>query len=119
VDIFYLTKYGTASYPTQIPVKYPKAGYTNPTVELLVYNLASNVTGAVDFDFGQEYLIVQLAWIDNANVATRLTNRIQNMSQLYRVDTTSLAATAVSGQSSQTGWVEYVSAAVLIPRLPA
>lgn len=109
VDIFYITTYGTAPYPTQLPVKYPKPGFTNPTVELKIFNIAAGVTGSVSFDFGdQEFLIVQLAWIDTTSLATRLTNRVQNLSQLYTVNSATLNATMVSQQSSSTGWIEYV-----------
>jgi len=108
VDIFYLTKFGTAAYPTQIPVKYPKPGYTNPTVELLIFDIASGVTGPVNFAVEGEFLIVQVAWIDNDAVAARLTNRVQSLSQLYRVDPASLTATMISSQSAPAGWIEYV-----------
>ena len=108
VDIFYLTKYGLDAYPTQIPVKYPKPGYTNPTAELLIFDIASGVTGPVDFAVEGEFLIVQVAWIDTSAVAARLTNRVQSLSQLYRVNADSLTADMISSQSAPAGWIEYV-----------
>ncbi len=93
VPEFSMDVFGNELYPSKDTFKYPKAGETNATVSLHIYDIASAETKAVDLSGFQNYYIPRLEWTPEANVlAVQTTNRKQNDINLLFVDGTSAEA---------------------------
>lgn len=117
------------SYPEEIVIKYPKAGYPNPTVSLHIYSIANNASvmvnnnatsvgvAAVDddnesVDFADnDRLITQVVWTTSTHehLAFKQTNRVQDHEKTIIV---TLAANDIKSKVSNEykpndgGWVE-------------
>jgi len=90
VPEFSMDVFGNELYPSKDTFKYPKAGETNATVSLHIYDVTSADTKAVDLSGFQNYYIPRLEWTPEANVlAVQTTNRKQNDVNLLFVDGTS------------------------------
>ena len=93
VPEFSMDVFGNELYPSKDTFKYPKAGETNATVSLHIYDVASTETKAVDLSGFQNYYIPRLEWTPEANIlAVQTTNRKQNDINLLFVDGTSAEA---------------------------
>ncbi len=74
-------------YPEQYRFKYPKAGETNSTVTLNVYQLDKKSSKKVNLDNGYEY-IPRIKWTKTANtLSVQTLNRQQNDFQLFFYNT--------------------------------
>ncbi|KAI8583529.1 hypothetical protein K450DRAFT_221602 [Umbelopsis ramanniana AG] len=121
------------SYPQELVIKYPKAGYPNPTVSLHVYSLADDTSvmvnqnstsvgiAAVDdevVDFADnDRLITQVVWTTTTHdhLVYKQTNRVQDHEKTITVSlptTGKTTATAMTSKVSKEykpedgGWVE-------------
>jgi len=66
-------------YPSQYRFKYPKAGEVNSTVEILIYDLASNEIIEADIEVEDEFYIPRIKWTKDENVlSVQRMNRHQN-----------------------------------------
>ncbi|WP_442846544.1 S9 family peptidase [Leeuwenhoekiella sp. H156] len=93
VPEFSMDVFGKELYPSQDVFKYPKAGETNATVSLHIYDLEDQNTKAVDLSGFQNYYIPRLEWTPDADVlAVQTTNRKQNDVNLLFVDGASAKA---------------------------
>ncbi|RXG14665.1 dipeptidyl-peptidase-4 [Leeuwenhoekiella aestuarii] len=93
VPEFSMDIFGNELYPSKDTFKYPKAGETNATVSLHIYDVASAETKNVDLSGFQNYYIPRLEWTPDANVlAVQTTNRKQNDINLLFVDAASAKA---------------------------
>ncbi|PHQ28169.1 S9 family peptidase [Leeuwenhoekiella nanhaiensis] len=93
VPEFSMDVFGKELYPSQDVFKYPKAGETNATVSLHIYDLEDQNTKEVDLSGFQNYYIPRLEWTPDADVlAVQTTNRKQNDVNLLFVDGASAKA---------------------------
>ena len=93
VPEFSMDVFGQELYPSQDVFKYPKAGETNATVSLHIYNLENQMTQEVNLAGFQNYYIPRLEWTPDAEVlAVQTTNRKQNDVNLLFVDGASAKA---------------------------
>lgn len=93
VPEFSMDVFGKELYPDQDVFKYPKAGETNATVSLHIYDLEDKDTKKVDLSGFQNYYIPRLEWTPDADVlAVQTTNRKQNDVNLLFVDADSAKA---------------------------
>ena len=87
VPEFSMDVFGKGLYPTKDTFKYPKAGETNATVSLNIYDLSDAKTTQVDLGDFENYYIPRLEWTPDANIlAVQTTNRKQNDVNLLFVD---------------------------------
>ena len=87
VPEFSMDVFGKELYPDQDVFKYPKAGETNATVSLHIYDLEDENTQEVDLSGFQNYYIPRLEWTPDADVlAVQTTSRKQNDVNLLFVD---------------------------------
>lgn len=86
VKEFSMTMYGTL-YPGEYTYKYPKAGETNSTVSIHVYDLEKKNTLPVDVGPEKDQYIARMKWTNNPGQLTlyRL-NRLQNKGELLLVN---------------------------------
>ncbi len=86
VKEFNLTYYGTL-YPKEEKYKYPKAGETNSTVEIYIYNVASGKAVKADVNKEADQYIPRIKWTsDNSKLCVMRLNRLQNLLELYAVN---------------------------------
>jgi dipeptidyl-peptidase 4 len=66
-------------YPSQYRFKYPKAGEANSTVEIFIYDLATNKIIEADIEVEDEFYIPRIKWANDENVlSVQRMNRHQN-----------------------------------------
>ncbi|MBK8413596.1 MAG: S9 family peptidase [Bacteroidetes bacterium] len=86
VKEFNLTYYGTL-YPKEEKYKYPKAGETNSTVEIYIYNIATGKAVKADVNKEADQYIPRIKWTsDNSKLCVMRLNRLQNLLELYAVN---------------------------------
>ena len=77
----------TGLYPSQSQFKYPKAGETNSTVEVFIYDLDSNKTIKANIDSEEKFYIPRIKWTPDENVlSVQRMNRHQNKLDFILVD---------------------------------
>ena len=77
----------TDLYPSQSQFKYPKAGETNSTIELFIYDLDSNKTIKAKIDSKEEFYIPRIKWTLDENIlSVQRMNRHQNQLDFILVD---------------------------------
>lgn len=88
VPEFSMDIYGTQLYQTQQVFKYPKAGETNSTVTLHVYNFDTNKTEEIQVDKPYtDFYIPRIKWTNNPNVlSAQYLNRHQNNLDLWLIN---------------------------------
>ncbi len=85
VPEFSMDVYGSALYQSQEVFKYPKAGETNATVSLHMFDVKSNNITKVNLN--NPYYIPRIKWMNNANyLSVQTLNRHQNKLQLLAVN---------------------------------
>jgi dipeptidyl aminopeptidase len=79
------------SYPREISIRYPKAGFPNPVVSLRISTTTDDGSDvAVVFEEGDAFaddnrLIVEVKWLDNEMILVRLMNRVQDHQRVFIV----------------------------------
>ncbi|MFN2316151.1 MAG: DPP IV N-terminal domain-containing protein [Gemmatimonadales bacterium] len=104
----------TELYSTIYTEAYPKAGYTNPGVELFVYDLATRQITRIDHRDGQPltdevmgHYVYGIEWSpDGAELLVNRTNRWQNIMELAACSPQTGACRTVVREEWPTGWVE-------------
>tara|TARA_B100001093_G_scaffold520174_1_gene613326 strand:- start:142 stop:2310 length:2169 start_codon:yes stop_codon:yes gene_type:complete len=77
----------TDLYPSQSQFKYPKAGETNSTVELFIYDLNSKKTTKANINVEEEFYIPRIKWtLDEGVLSVQRMNRHQNQLDFIFVD---------------------------------
>lgn len=77
----------TDLYPSQSQFKYPKAGETNSTVEIFIYDLNSKKTTKANINVEEEFYIPRIKWTLDENVlSVQRMNRHQNQLDFILVD---------------------------------
>jgi len=83
-------------YPSQYRFKYPKAGEANSTVEIFIYDLASNKIVEADIEVEDEFYIPRIKWTMDENVlSVQRMNRHQNNLDFILVNATDGSAKTI------------------------
>ncbi|EDX10461.1 GD14501 [Drosophila simulans] len=104
-------------YPLHQVIAYPKAGSSNPRVELVMVDLKRAVAGG-DFvtvmpvppalNTETDYIVTVVSWVDDDNVLSIWMNRIQNAAYVVTFD--GLNRKVIYSAISETGWVDLYTA---------
>ncbi|MCX7550868.1 S9 family peptidase [Xanthomarina sp. F2636L] len=88
VPEFSMDVYGSELYPTQDVFKYPKAGETNATVSLYLYNLTTDKASEIEVNKEySDFYIPRIKWTNNPDVlSAHFLNRHQNELDLWLID---------------------------------
>ncbi|ORX95337.1 hypothetical protein K493DRAFT_324651 [Basidiobolus meristosporus CBS 931.73] len=112
------------SYPSEVIIRYPKAGYPNPTVSLHIYHLnAENGPLAVEFPATDgldpaEMIIGEVKWLTEKDdlLLVRVSNRIQNKHWIFIVDGQSgMAKLTRREAATDEGWLDWHQAVSYVP----
>ena len=98
-------------YPDDIPLKYPKAGTTNPTVELRVESLESLSANHVVLNPPQDlasadHLYTSAKFISNDVISVVWMNRVQNQEIVMECVAATGDCTEKSRMSEDSGWLD-------------
>ncbi|KAL0569669.1 Dipeptidyl peptidase 4 [Marasmius crinis-equi] len=108
------------SYPSELPIRYPKVGTKNPTVEFWLLHVSAVLNGTspqealqkIDFagqTFPEDEVIVgEVAWVteNHGNVIFRTFNRVQDLEKLVLVDVESGEGKVVRERDGTDGWID-------------
>lgn len=112
--------YDADSYPDEVVMKYPKAGFDNPIVTTHVYSieealrsLPSITTVSYEGEFDdKDRLVTEVAWAGNDHLLVRQTNRISDIMKMVLYDVALNSANVVrevNAADLDGGWFEVVS----------
>ncbi|HAA15392.1 MAG TPA: S9 family peptidase [Cytophagales bacterium] len=74
-------------YPEDYRFKYPKAGETNSTVTISVYDMASKQSVTMDIGSETDIYIPRIYWVDNETLSIIRMNRLQNELEILHANT--------------------------------
>jgi dipeptidyl-peptidase-4 len=98
-----LQRWGKTLYPTDYRFKYPKAGETNSTVEIWIYNLDNKQKIKADIGTEKDIYIPRVKWTADANILSiRKLNRLQNNLEVLHTHAATGASTVVLNEKSET-----------------
>lgn len=120
----YYVQDGHEDYPETVSIKYPKAGYANPTVELVVAHLESptNValrthTANLESHKIKESLITDVLWVSDDYILVKSTNRASDLLEVFLVSTQDDAqAELVRTHTADNAWFEVLARTSFVPR---
>lgn len=117
----YYVQNGHEDYPELVSIKYPKPGYPNPTVELVVAHLLgdrASVHGTLlDSEEIEDKLITEVLWVSDDLILVKATNRASDVREVFLIATEKEAeAKHIRTDRAQNSWFEVTSNAVFVPR---
>eukprot|EP00095_Tigriopus_kingsejongensis_P009977 maker-scaffold17_size721972-snap-gene-5.18 protein:Tk09977 transcript:maker-scaffold17_size721972-snap-gene-5.18-mRNA-1 annotation:"hypothetical protein DAPPUDRAFT_307138" len=126
VDVMPLQVYGQPNrlefqYPIPTPLSYPKAGRTNPFVNVYVADVSRSSTGrsprsylleAPSYFSDKEKIIYAVTWASNNEVSLTWENRHQNYSIVSICDVTAASCRDSLVMTEPNGWLELDQAPV-------
>ncbi|CAH1183189.1 unnamed protein product [Phaedon cochleariae] len=98
-------------YPTEVQIKYPKVGTPNPIVSVYIYEIAMGMNIELELpptssiQNPNDYILYDLTWISDYEVAMISTNRIQNQSAIVRCFINGTCHEE-SFSTAENGWLE-------------
>lgn len=115
----YYVQDGHEDYPKTVWIKYPKPGYPNPKVDLMVYELGG-VAEQAAFGAGaiEDKLITEVLWVSDSQLLVKALNRASDTLQKYIVSVSDALETLLVETRHTKGWFEVTSSAKHIPRDP-
>lgn len=120
-----------SSYPLVENIKYPKAGFENPIVDIIIYDVSKDVIKslpAADPFYNDEHisntdrLITEVMWVGNEEVLVRVTNRESDILKVFVVscpssslDMYSIVSRFEDGRNDKS-WFEISHNTIYIPK---
>jgi len=103
VKEFEMAEYNASLYPTIYKFKYPKAGETNSTVSILIYDLKTGQTRPADIGTETDQYIPRIKWTaDPETLSIQRMNRLQNKLELLFCNASTGASKTILTESSKT-----------------
>lgn len=123
-SIPYYVQAGHDQYPEVRSIKYPKPGYPNPSVEVVVAQLPRTSGGAffthvakLHSDKITEKLITEVLWVSDDYVLIKTTNRASDVMEVFLVSADSNAeAQLIRSHEAHDSWFEVTSNAIFVPK---
>lgn len=108
-------------YPSNLDIRYPKVGETNPTVTFHLLKAGEETPAKVEFESfaPEDLLITEVAWVtdDHSHVIFRTMNRVQDLEKLVLVDVEGGGKTKIVRERDGTdGWIDNNLAITYIPK---
>lgn len=108
VPFFNLTFYGNQLYPAETQYKYPKAGETNSTVDIYIYELETGKKVKADINSEQDQYIARINWSEVAGkLSIQRLNRHQNKLDLLLADATTGKTTILFTETTDKYFEKY------------
>lgn len=117
----YYVQNGHEDYPELVSIKYPKPGYPNPTVELVVAHI-SDSDAAVHATLLEsveikDKLITEVLWVSDYFILVKTTNRASDVREVFLVSTeVDAKARHIRTDRASNSWFEVTNNAVYVPK---
>lgn len=115
----YYVQEGFEEYPELVSIKYPKPGYPNPEVDLVLYNVDETDDSAqimklhTSFD---DKLITEVLWVSDEYLLVKTTNRASDIMEIFMVSSKEGSeGKLVRKHHAKSSWFEVTSNAIYIP----
>lgn len=123
-SIPYYVQENYEDYPEYRKIKYPKAGYANPVVDLVVYELNSaskkltDNINIMDFDLSEieDRLITEVIWVSDNFLLVKISNRASDVLEIYLVTADTHKSKLVRKQDAKNSWFEITSNTLYVPK---
>ncbi|KAM9925612.1 hypothetical protein OXX59_003759 [Metschnikowia pulcherrima] len=122
-QIPYYVQAGHEQYPEMRSIKYPKPGYPNPGVEVVVALLPPTSGGAyttnvakLESEVISEKLITEVLWVADDSVMVKTSNRASDILEVFLVSVESGSASLVRSSRAEKAWFEVTDNAVFVPQ---
>ncbi|OBA20256.1 hypothetical protein METBIDRAFT_78699 [Metschnikowia bicuspidata var. bicuspidata NRRL YB-4993] len=129
----YYVQPGHDEYPEVRSIKYPKPGYANPSVDVIVAQLPKTLGGAFSVHVARlpsekisDKVVTEVLWVSEDFVMVKTTNRASDIMEVFLVSADAstgpntlepgAAAQLVRTQHAENSWFEVTSNAVYVPR---
>ncbi|RLV91636.1 Dipeptidyl aminopeptidase B [Spathaspora sp. JA1] len=113
----YYTHEGNQDYPEISKVKYPKAGYPNPIVDVLTYDLTSEKLDEHALKSHaikpKDRLITEVVWIGES-ILVKTTNRASNKQEIFLIDEKNVDL--IRSEHVSNSWFEISSNTIFVPK---
>ncbi|KAK9766567.1 Dipeptidyl peptidase 4 [Basidiobolus ranarum] len=119
---------GDDPYVKEVSMRYPKPGFANPLVSVMLYNIYDNqpptpFTPIAPISFGdgfspEDTLIVEVVWMTSTSthLMVRMMNRVQDKLRMFLVDVAKKTTSLVRTEDSDDGaWIETHQTLQFIP----
>ncbi|CCD23911.1 dipeptidyl aminopeptidase NDAI_0C02510 [Naumovozyma dairenensis CBS 421] len=108
-------------YPEMRPIKYPKSGTPNPTVDLWIYNLVDQSSHPTDVNLQHMHaespvLITEVKWINNESLIAKISDRSSDILKVLLIDADLKKTEMVRENPSEGGWWEITHNTMPIPK---
>lgn len=116
-SIPYYVQDGYTDYPKFLDLKYPKAGYPNPLVEVGVHDVVTTATKLVDVESLTitDKLVTLVVWVSNSKVIVRISNRSSDALEFYLLSPDGNYE-LVRSESLDNGWFDVRYSTIYVPR---
>ncbi|GEQ70466.1 hypothetical protein JCM33374_g4143 [Metschnikowia sp. JCM 33374] len=123
-SIPYYVQAGHDQYPEVRSIKYPKPGFPNPSVEVVVAQLPKASGGSfsthvakLHSDKINEKLITEVLWVSDNFVLIKTSNRASDLLEVFLVSTeVGAEAKLIRSSHAENSWFEVTSNAIFVPR---
>lgn len=118
IPYFVQSKVEKDAYPEIRKIKYPKPGYDNPHVQLMLLDVSSEEHSTVSTEEHApvDDIITEVVWLGNSKVFVRLTNRESDVSKISIVDAKEKKGSVVRKDDTKgKGWFEVLRNTHFIP----
>lgn len=124
----YYVQDGYSEYPELVTIKYPKPGYPNPEVDLVVYHVGDPSTSDVQLapadtvslkSASDEKLITEVLWVSDDHILVKTSNRASDELKVHLVDVfkgKKTESSLVRTHHAQESWFEVTSSALYVPK---
>lgn len=119
----YYVQDGYEDYPELVSIKYPKPGYPNPTVDLIVIDLAQAGTKdsirVADLKLTkiQQRLITEVLWVSDDYLMVKTSNRASDILEVFLVSSEDNAQTRlIRSYHAKDSWFEVTANAFYVPK---
>ncbi|OLY84495.1 Dipeptidyl-aminopeptidase B [Smittium mucronatum] len=113
------------SYPEEQSIRYPKAGFPNPTVKLFIHDLNKPDVAPQFLDITEtDSIITQVSWItkDDSNAIIKVSNRQQNHFKVHLISKASEGSYSskisreINSKDSDKSWIDVTRSLLFIPK---
>ncbi|ABN67851.2 dipeptidyl aminopeptidase B [Scheffersomyces stipitis CBS 6054] len=115
----YYVQNGHEDYPEVVQIKYPKAGYPNPSVELVIYDLDTEKDQLLELKsekiVSSDRLITEVVWV-GSSVLVKTSNRASDLLEIFLVDSVQNESKIVRSLTADDSWFEVTSNTLFVPK---
>ena len=115
----YYVQKDTDDYPEVVKIKYPKPGYPNPIVDLVVYDLSTGKDELVQLKSdnidAENRLITEVVWVKDS-VLVKTSNRASDLLEIFLINTIDNSAKLIRSHKAEDSWFEVTSNTLYVPK---